>query len=100
MAKQIIWSDRAKTDKRNILSYWRKRNKSNDYPKKLNRIFKESIYAISVSPFSGKKTNYSNAKVKIVRDYKIFYDETETSIEILTIWDTRQNPSKLKKMLE
>jgi toxin YoeB len=100
MAKRIIWSERAKADKRRILTYWRRRNKSNVYPKKLNRIFKESILAIGSSPFSGKRTNYTNAKVKIVRDYKVFYDETETTIEILTIWDTRQDPDKLENILK
>ncbi len=51
--------------------------------------------AIGSSLFSGKRTDYTNVKVKIVRDYKVFYDEAETAIEILTIWDTRQDPDKL-----
>jgi len=100
MAKHIIWSERAKADIRKILTYWKNRNKSNVYPKKLNRIFKESVLAIASSPFSGKRTDYTNVKVKIVRDYKIFFDETETTIEILTIWDTRQDPDKLKNILK
>lgn len=100
MAKQIIWSNRAKNDKRNILKYWKKRNKSNVYPKKLNKIFKEAIISISESPFSGKKSEYGNVMVKIVRDYKIFYDEDGNTISILTIWDTRQNPVKIRNILK
>jgi len=43
MAKQVIWSLRAQNDKKEILDYWRQRNKSNAYSKKLNELLKESI---------------------------------------------------------
>ena len=38
MAKQVIWSLRAQNDKKEILDYWKQRNKSNTYSKKLKRV--------------------------------------------------------------
>jgi toxin YoeB len=100
MAKQVIWSLRAQNDKKEILDYWRQRNKSNTYSKKLNELFKESIRIILDFPQIGKVTDDTKARIKIVRDYLIIYEETETQIFILTIWDSRQDPDKLKKILE
>jgi len=100
MAKQVIWSLRAQNDKKEILDYWRQRNKSNTYSKKLNELFKESIKIILDFPQIGKVTDDTKARIKIVRDYLMIYEETETQIFILTIWDSRQDPEKLKKILE
>ena len=99
MAKQVIWSLRAQNDKKEILDYWRQRNKSNTYSKKLNELFKESIKIILDFPQIGKVTDDTKARIKIVRDYLIIYEETETQIFILTIWDSRQDPDRLKKIL-
>ncbi len=100
MAKQVVWSLRAQNDKKEILDYWRQRNKSNTYSKKLNELFKESIRIIIDFPQIGKVTDDTKARIKIVRDYLMIYEETETQIFILTIWDSRQDPEKLKKILE
>lgn len=100
MAKQIVWSRRAQRDRKEILEYWRVRNKSNTYSKKLNRLFKESIKIITDFPEIGKPTDQANTRIKIVKDYLIIYEETETQILILTIWDNRQDPGKLKEVLK
>ncbi len=99
MAKKLIWSVRAQNDKKEILNYWRNRNKSNAYSKKLNELFKESVKFILDFPQIGKTTDDPKARIKIVKDYLIIYEETETQISILTIWDNRQNPDKLKEIL-
>lgn len=99
MAKQVIWSLRAQNDKKEILDYWRQKNKSNTYSKKLNELFKESIKIILDFPQIGKRTDDTTARIKIVRDYLIIYEETETQLLILTIWDSRQDPDNLKKIL-
>ena len=99
MAKQIIWSLRAQQDKREILNYWRQRNKSNAYSKKLNELFKEAVKIITNFPQIGRVTDDAAARIKIVRDYLIIYEETDTNIFILTVWDSRQNPEDLEKIL-
>jgi len=96
MAKQIVWSRRAQRDRKEILEYWRIRNRSNTYSKKLNRLFKESIKIITDFPQIGKPTDEADTRIKIVKDYLIVYEETQTQIVILTIWDSRQDPGKLK----
>ena len=100
MVKQVVWSLRAQNDRKEILNYWRLRNKSSTYSKKLNQLFKNSIQIIKDFPQIGKSTDDPNTRIKIVKDYLLFYEETETQILILTIWDSRQDPDKLKKVLK
>ena len=95
MAKQVVWSLRAQSDRKQILDYWRLRNRSNTYSRKLNQVFKESVEIIRDFPIIGKLTEDDNVRVKIVKDYLIFYEHTETKLTILTIWDSRQDPEKL-----
>ena len=66
----------------------------------MNRLFKESIKIITDFPEIGKLTDQANTRIKIVKDYLIIYEETETQILILTIWDSRQDPGKLKEVLK
>ena len=96
MALQVVWSIRAQSDRKEILDFWRRRNKSNTYSRKLNQLFKKSVEIIRDFPQIGKHTEDDNVRVKIVKDYLIFYELTETNLIILTIFDTRQDPEKLK----
>ena len=100
MVRQVVWSLRAQKDRRDILNYWRLRNKSNTYSKKLNQLFKNSIQIIKDFPQIGKSTDDPNTRIKIIKDYLLFYEETETQIFILTIWDSRQDPDRLKEVLK
>ncbi|MBX2969038.1 MAG: type II toxin-antitoxin system RelE/ParE family toxin [Cyclobacteriaceae bacterium] len=100
MAKQIIWSIRAQNDRKQILEYWRNRNKSNTYSKKLDQRFREAINIIRGYSQIGKQTDDQKARIKIVKDYLLIYEETSDSIIVLTIWDSRQDPKKLEKILK
>jgi plasmid stabilization system protein ParE len=100
MVKQIIWSSLAHLDRFQILEYWINRNKSNGYSKRLNQIFEDTVDLISRHPKIGKETDVPNVRIKIVQDYYFTYRETETTIEILTIWDSRQNPIKFDKIIK
>jgi toxin YoeB len=100
MVKQIIWSQRAQNDRKQILEYWRNRNKSNTYSKKLDKRFREALNIIRDYPQVGKQTDDQKARIKIVKDYLLIYEETEDSIILLTIWDSRQDPEKLKKIIK
>ena len=66
MAKKIVWSFRAQNDRKEILRYWIKRNKSNEYSKKLNDLFKEAIRLISEYPEIGKITDEGKARIKLL----------------------------------
>lgn len=100
MAKQIIWSQRAQDDRKQILEYWKNRNKSNIYSKKLDKSFREALKIIREYPQIGKQTDDQKARIKLVKDYLLFYEETVDSIILLTIWDSRQDPSKLENSLK
>ena len=96
MARRIIWAEEAQKDRRQIFSYWNKRNKSNAYSKKLNRQLNKTLIVLCEFPFIGRPTQKQNVRIKIVRDYLVIYKITNNKIIVLRIWDSRQNPQKLK----
>jgi predicted nucleotide-binding protein (sugar kinase/HSP70/actin superfamily) len=57
----------------------------------LDSWFREAIKAIRKFPRTGKTTNDPAARVKVVGDYLIIYEENAESIVILTIWDSLQD---------
>ncbi len=96
MAKNVIWSKQALKDRREILQNWIERNSSKIYSVKLNNLFVDAVQLIASHPNIGIRTDFENVRGKFVKDYYIFYEVKELSINILSIWDCRQNPSKLK----
>jgi toxin YoeB len=100
MAKKIIWSEAAQDDRKEILQYWKNRNNSLVYSKKLNKLFNDAAEIIAKFPKIGKPSGYKDTRIKIVKDFLLFYKESEDFINIITIWDSRQNPLKLTKILE
>lgn len=99
MAKRIKWTNQAKADRINILDYFRKRNSSTSYSKKLNKVFIAEIDNIRKHPNLGRKSNSANVRVKVSGNYYIIYMIGDETIYILRLWDTRQNPIKLNKNL-
>jgi plasmid stabilization system protein ParE len=87
-------------DRKQILKYWSHRNKSDVYSIKLLNLIDAAIKRIKQFPHIGALTDYKNIRTKIVGDYLIVYREKETTIEILAIWDCRQNPVKFEKILK
>src|SRR6185503_12027008 len=94
MAKRITWTYRAHRDRKEILLYWKERNQSVAYSKKLNNLIKKAVDLIAAHPKIGRKTDVKNVRVKLVRDYLIFYEHDEEQIFILSIWDSRRNPEE------
>lgn len=92
MVKRIVWTENAHNERKEILLYWKNHNQSTTYSKKLNEFIKKAIQLISAHPHIGRKTDVENVSVKLVRDYLLFYEETENTIIILSIWDNRRNP--------
>ena len=94
--KEIRWTLKAIHDKLNILDFWIDRHKSKSYSKKLDKLFGKSLDSLSNHPEQGKKTNYKNIRIKIVRQYLIYYLIQDQYIEIVRIWDARRDPEKFK----
>ena len=57
--------------------------------------FLKVVLLISAHPEIGRKTDIKNIRIKLVRDYLLFYEETEKEIIILTIWDNRRDPEQV-----
>jgi toxin YoeB len=100
LAKRIIWSKRAKEDRREILEYWIKSTGNKKYSLKLRNDFNSIIKLLINFPNLGKKVDNYDARCLIKGEYKIFYDVLEDysnlEVRILHIWDTRRNPEKLR----
>lgn len=92
MAARVTWSPRALQDRKEILRYWIERNGTSTYSEKLNGLIKQAVQTIKDHPEAGKKTDIPHVRIKWVRDYQLFYKETEGSILILALWDYRRDP--------
>jgi toxin YoeB len=95
MAKRIKWTKKALFDKFEILSYWKKRNRSNEYSKKLNKLFLEATKSIQSYPSLGRPTDDPDVKNILAMEYLIFYTETDKEYIIVHIWDERRNPEDM-----
>jgi toxin YoeB len=96
VARTVKWSVQSQEQLSHLLTYWNKRNKSTTYSKKLLRLFKEATLLLSAHPEIGQKTDIENVRRKLVRDYIIFYRATEHTIEVISIWDPRQDLGDLE----
>lgn len=95
MARKIAWTLEGRKSKLEILEYWAKRNQSNIYSKKLNKLFGDSLKTIINFPELGRPTEYSNIKYIMVREYDVFYKEFPDVVHVLLVWDARRDPSTL-----
>lgn len=96
MVKRIIWSEKAKDERKEILEYWVKATGHKRYSSKLRNEFNYVIRILLKFPKLGMKVQNYDARCLVKGDYKIFYDTKEEKdnmeIRILHIWDTRRNP--------
>ena len=96
MAYQIIWTEKANIERLHILQFWIDHNKSKVFSLKLNKLFISSIRDVAKRPNIGRKTEFDNVRVKIVREYLIFYEVIRRDLVILSIWDGRRDRRRLK----
>lgn len=100
MARRIRWSRRSQEDRKAIFSYWNERNLSKTYSKKLNKLFIKAVELLSIHPRLGRKTSEKEIRIKVVKDYLILYKYSDTELRVMSIFDSRQDPEKLKKRLK
>jgi toxin YoeB len=97
MAKRkIIWTQKAHQERKEILAYWIERNQSKAYSIKLNKLINDTIRLSAQYPDIGRKTTLENVRVKVIRDYLLFYEIHKTTLVVLTIWDSRRDEKTLK----
>lgn len=95
MAKEIVWTETAVQDRFQIYQIWLSNNQTSIYSDKLEILFNESAKLIAEFPELGPMTDYQDIRAKTVGNYKLFYRTRESRIEIIRVWDTRQNPSDI-----
>lgn len=79
-----------------IYEYWTNRNKSTLYTEKLESLFNETMKIAAIFPFFGIQTEIIDVRIQIVKDFKIVYRIKENILEVLSIWNTIQNPKNFK----
>lgn len=85
--RKINWTKKSNLERKEILDYWIRRNKSKSYSIKLNKLFLETVKQVSEYPTIGRETEFENVRVKIVQDYLLFYEYTPTHLKVLSVWD-------------
>ena len=97
MLKPVKWSSLADDDFANLLEYlfniWKQKVTLN-----FINILDDCISKIQSNPenFPYYDENLNIRKCVVTKHNSIFYKETEFRIEILRLYDTRQNPDSLK----
>lgn len=91
--KKVIWTTAAKNERRDILQFWARNNKSKVFSEKLFREFQKSTRTVSEQPFIGKTTEMESVRYVIVRQFAITYHIGENTIHILSVWDERRDPA-------
>ena len=96
MAHKIVWTEKANIERLRILQFWIDNNKSRVFSLKLDKLFISAIRDLSKKPTIGRKTEFENVRVKIVREYLIFYEIIRQDLVILSVWDGRRDKKTLK----
>ena len=93
--REISWTTRAIKEKLQIFDYWYLRNKSPRYSRRLNDIFKITLDLLASQPEIGKVFNkHREIYFIVLKSYRIYYVFNEKQLIVLSVWDTRRNPSK------
>lgn len=100
MAKRnVVWTETAAKQRREILAYWTKRNHSTIYAEKLINLTADHIKIILKQPESFKLADFPGTRESAFGHFSIYYKTTPELIIITAFWDNRQDPKQLLKLL-
>ncbi len=100
MAKrEIIWTQTAAKQRRDILKYWVDRNNSNFYSLKLLKAINSKTELIAKTPKLFREADFPQTRVASMGHYSIFYQFNSKEIIITAFWDNRQDPTELLEEL-
>ncbi len=97
--KKVTWTDFARQDFKETLSFYNERNQSKSYSKKLLKKIKTIIGLIVRHPNLGTATEFQEIRVIGTTPFRIYYKNKEDSLVILLIWDSRRNPEDLTEII-
>ncbi|MFA6924846.1 MAG: type II toxin-antitoxin system RelE/ParE family toxin [Bacteroidales bacterium] len=98
--RNVVWTETAARQRREILKYWTKHNGSTKYAEKLIKLTAKRINVILKHPESYKSTEYSGTRESAMGHFSIFYKLTKEQLIITAFWDNRQNPKKLLEIIK
>lgn len=100
MAKrEIVWTETAVKQRREILRYWHERNANPSYSIKLVKIIASHLKTISKNPKAFKEVEFQNVRESALGHFSLYYRITEKQIIVMAFWDNRQDPKKLLKLI-
>jgi toxin ParE1/3/4 len=103
MDLKIIWSDFSETQLDEIYEYYKKRASLKVATKIVTGIIKESEKLIKTSFIGQEEELLKDREIQyrylVFKNYKVIYsvDEKSGFVKIADVFDTRQNPSKMKR---
>lgn len=98
--RHIVWTQTAARQRRNILAYWVRRNKSNSFSLRLLQASNLKTELIAKNPKLFRETDFPETRVAAMGHFSIFYKFNSREIIITAFWDNRQDPRKLIKELK
>ena len=99
MISQVKWTKEAKFQFKDILDYWNQRNGSSRYSEKLINIVDQTIERLLEFPEMGRVTENERIRLKIIKEYFIYYSYDTDRFTVLGISDMRRDPKYLKSLL-
>ncbi len=97
--RQVVWTNTASKQRREILEYWINRNDSTVFAEKIIRITAGRIRTILKNPEAFKETSFPDTRVCAMGHFSIFYKTTNTQLIITSFWDNRQDPKRLLRII-
>ena len=83
MAVRIIWTNTAVNQRRKILNYWNKRNKSKTYSRKLVSEIAQRIKFLVDNPEIYVKTCFPDIRTSTLGHYNIFYKSNSKELIVI-----------------
>lgn len=85
MAKKIEWTYTAVQDRFHIYQFWLAHNNSDSHSQKLERLFNEAAKLLAQYPEIGTETDFHGIRIKVIKNYKLFYANLPDSIQIIRV---------------
>lgn len=100
MGMKILWSDFALAELEEILYYYQVKASSTVALSLVRTIFKKTLI-LKTNPFVGVKESLlsdrpDEYRYLVYKNYKIIYRCNDNLIVIIKVFDSRQNPAKIK----
>lgn len=90
--RKIIWSARAESELLKVLEFYINRNGNTTYSAKLLDRVEKSVLLLLSYPSLGHLTENGITRAVVKDKFMIFYEVGDLFIEIVSFWDTRQDP--------